>query len=156
MFHEMGHNHQHPDWTFRGTGEVTCNLFTLYVMETVCMAATGHKATQPEATRQRILRHRAAGRPFTAWKSQPFLALIMYRQLAEAFGWKAYRRVFAEYRDLKASERPKSDAEKRDQRMVRFSRTVGRDLGPFFDDWGVPVSDAAKRSVADLPRWMPR
>ena len=27
FFHELGHNHQRPDWTFDGTGEVTCNLF---------------------------------------------------------------------------------------------------------------------------------
>ncbi|MHC4958368.1 MAG: M60 family metallopeptidase [Planctomycetota bacterium] len=156
MFHEMGHNHQHRDWTFQGTGEVTCNLFTLYVMETVCTAATGHKATQPEATRQRIARHRSGGRPFTAWKSQPFLALIMYRQLRAAFGWEAFKKVFAEYRDLEAADRPGDDAAKRDQWMMRFSRTVGRNLGPFFDDWGVPVSEAAKKAVADLPAWMPR
>jgi hypothetical protein len=31
------------------------------------------------------------------------------------------------------------------------SRAVGRDVGPFFDLWGVPVSDAAKESIAGLP-----
>ncbi|NDE99992.1 MAG: hypothetical protein EB034_17215, partial [Verrucomicrobia bacterium] len=29
--HELGHNHQVGEWTFEGTGEVTCNLFTMYV-----------------------------------------------------------------------------------------------------------------------------
>ena len=36
LFHEVGHNHQSPDWTFDGTVEVTVNLFTLYVFEFQC------------------------------------------------------------------------------------------------------------------------
>lgn len=29
IFHEMGHNMQRGWWTFDGTGEVTCNIFSL-------------------------------------------------------------------------------------------------------------------------------
>jgi len=36
LFHELGHNHQKGDWTFSGTVEVTCNLFALYIIDTVC------------------------------------------------------------------------------------------------------------------------
>lgn len=155
MFHEMGHNHQAPDWTFRGAGEVTCNLFTLYVLETVCGGAAGHEAVSEQATRDRVEQYAASGRDFELWKRRPFLALVMYRQLREAFGWEAFRKVFAEYRSLPPHVRPKTDAEKRDQWLVRFSRTVGRDLGPFFDSWAIPVSEAARREVAGLPAWMP-
>ncbi|MEX0742171.1 MAG: M60 family metallopeptidase, partial [Phycisphaeraceae bacterium] len=35
FYHEIGHNHQSPEWTFDGTVEVTVNLFTLYVYEKV-------------------------------------------------------------------------------------------------------------------------
>lgn len=38
-YHEIGHNHQSGDWTFDGTVEVTVNLFTLYILETVCGVA---------------------------------------------------------------------------------------------------------------------
>jgi len=155
MFHEMGHNHQHRDWTFGGTVEVTCNLFSLYVLETVVKTPQGHKATSNQSTANWIARYQKAGRPFAMWKSSPFLALVMYRQLKDAFGWKAYKKVFAEYRDLPKSERPKTDAQKRDQWMVRFSMTVGKNLGPFFEWWNVPVSAEAKRTVAHLPKWMP-
>jgi hypothetical protein len=155
MFHEMGHNHQSGDWTFHGTGEVTVNLFTLYVLDTVCTDATGHQATSAEATRKWIERYRAGGNDFAMWKREPFLALVMYRQLQDAFGWEAYRKVFAEYRALPRQQRPRTNAEKRDQWLVRFSRTVGRDLGPFFGSWGVPTSAEARRSIAHLPPWMP-
>ena len=79
----------------------------------------------------------------------------MYVQLQEAFGWDTYIRVFAEYRDTPPDRSPKTDAQKRDQWMVRFSLAAKRNLGPFFDAWGVPVSNEAKASIANLPEWMP-
>jgi hypothetical protein len=156
LFHEMGHNHQSPDWTFDGTGEVTVNLFTLYVYETVCNRPTGqHPALNGDERAKKLAKYFADGAKFDDWKRDPFLALIMYMQLEEAFGWDAFKNVFAEYGDLPDAERPKTDDEKRDQWMVRFSRQVGRNLGPFFEVWGVPVSDDARAAIADLPDWMP-
>ncbi len=155
LFHELGHNHQQREWTFSGTGEVTCNLFSLYICESVCglPMSTGHDALKrPEET---IGKHLALGAKFDRWKSEPFVALMMYIQLRESFGWEAFKQVFAEYRDLPRSERPKDDDESRDQWMVRFSRTVSRNLGPFFETWGVPTSKSARDSIADLPVWMP-
>ena len=154
LFHEIGHNHQHPDWTFDGTGEVTVNLFTLYIIETVVGRVPGYKVRWTDDELFEIFRkHRTAGAPFQKWKSDPFLALAMYVQLQKEFGWDAFKKVFAEYRDLPQNERPRNDDEKRDQWMVRFSKTVGKDLGPFFQAWGVPVSTAARNSIRNLPPW---
>jgi hypothetical protein len=156
MFHELGHNHQSADWTFDGTGEVTVNLFTMYVLDTVCTdRGKMHKAMSGESRAKMEAKFRANGSRFEDWKRDPFLALIMYKQLQEAFGWDAYKKVFAEYRALKPNERPKSDDEKRDQFMIRFSRAVGKNLGPFFKNWSIPVSEDALRSIQDLPVWMP-
>ncbi len=55
---------------------------------------------------------------------------------------------------LKQDERPRDDREKRDQWMVRMSRATGRNLGPFFERWGVATSEAARASVKELPEWM--
>ncbi len=52
-------------------------------------------------------------------------------------------------------ELPKNDDEKRDQWMVRLSKTAGKNLGPFFQAWGVPVSQAAPDEIKKLPAWMP-
>lgn len=155
LFHELGHNHQAPEWTFEGTGEVTCNLFALYVLETVCgfRGIGGHDALAERGAKAAA--HVAAGAPFAAWKADPFLALATYVHLIEGFGWAPFREVFAAYRALPDAERPKDDAAKRDAWMVRFARAVGRDLGPFFVAWGVPTSEAARASIRDLPAWMP-
>ncbi len=157
LFHELGHNHQSPDWTFEGTGEVTVNLFTLYVLDKVCRIPPERtrKELSKEGRAEALRRFFSSGAKFEVWKSDPFLALIMYVQIQEAFGWDAFRKVFAEYRQLSPNERPKNDDEKRDQWLIRLSRTVGRNLARFFDTWGIPVSEQAKQAVADLPEWMP-
>ena len=90
-----------------------------------------------------------------AWKKDPFLALFMYCQLREAFGWEPFKKVFAEYRALPPKERPQEDVDKRDQWLIRFSRAVGKDLGPFFEEWGVRTSQTARDSLKDLPTWLP-
>lgn len=155
LYHELGHNHQSSDWTFDGTGEVTVNLFSMYILETACEKpmGSGHDALAQRA--KMIQRHVEKGRSFDHWKSDPFLALVMYQQLREAFGWDAYKAVFQTYRKLPDAERPRTEEQKRDQWMVRFSRQVGKNLGPFFEAWGVPTSEAARASIKDLPSWMP-
>lgn len=155
MFHEMGHNHQSGLWTFGGTGETTVNLFTVYVLETVVGSTGGHGGIDPRKQAQKLRAYLDKGADFNQWRRDPFLSLHMYLQLKQAFGWDAYKKVFAQYRALPGKERPRNDDQKRDQWMVRFSRAVGRDLGPFFQKWGVPTSEAARQAIADLPVWLP-
>ncbi|QOJ01570.1 MAG: hypothetical protein HRU70_14215 [Phycisphaeraceae bacterium] len=157
IYHELGHNHQEPEWTFDGTVEVTCNLFTLYILERVCgipPAQTGR--VLGDAGKRLMGKHLAGGARFEVWKQDPFVALQMYAQVQEAFGWDPIKAVIAEYRALPPGERPRTEEQKRDQWMVRLSRAVGRDLGPFFVAWGVPTGDAARASIAGLPGWMPQ
>jgi hypothetical protein len=79
----------------------------------------------------------------------------MYDQLRAEFGWGMYKKVFAEYRDLSRSERPKSDQDKRDQWMLRVSKMVGKNLAPFFEAWSVPITPGVAEQLSDLPGWMP-
>jgi hypothetical protein len=155
LLHELGHNHQSGDWTFEGTTEVTCNLFALHAIDTICTPEPGHRGhdavDKPPSVKDYIKR----GAKFEEWKKDPFLALQMYVELEKAFGWKTFQKVFAEYRALPKDERPKNDDEKRDQWMVRFSRACGHNLGPFFQTWGIPTSETARKSIANLPEWLP-
>jgi hypothetical protein len=158
-FHEFGHNHQSRQWTYQGTGEVTCNLFSLYTIEKACSGSNPHRAMDPKKRKARLEQYLANGADFEVWKKDPFLALTMYVQLQEAFGWQPFMELFADYRkdpipNEKGKRRP-SDGQVRDEWMVRYSNHVGRNLGPFFEHWGVPVSGTARESVAHLPRWMP-
>ncbi|MDB6071983.1 MAG: hypothetical protein JWL81_3154, partial [Verrucomicrobiales bacterium] len=156
-FHELGHNHQSSDWTPDGTGEVTCNIFTLYVFDKVCglppdKAREGFSKQDIQNT---VRKHLAVGGTLEHWKSDAFLALTIYVQLQQEFGWDAFQKVFAEYRDLPAAQRPRTDEEKHSQFMTRFSKVTGKNLAPFFKAWGLPISEDALAETAKLPQWFP-
>lgn len=156
FFHELGHNHQKSEWTPEGTGEVTCNIFSMYIMETVCGQPKGaHGAMAPDKRKENMRKYFGGGADFAMWKKDPFLALILYYQLAEGFGWKPFTRVFAEYRDMPAAQKPKTEIDKHSQFMVRFSRAVNKNLGPLYMAWNIPVSDEAVASLKNLQPWLP-
>jgi hypothetical protein len=159
LFHELGHNHQEKAWTFAGTGEVTVNLFSLYLCETLCGRgidrAWGGNVVR---AKQRFARHRRDGtKPWLGdgGKEDLALRLYLYVQLQQAFGWRAFTDVFAEYRTLTKEQLPTDDAARRDEWLIRMSRRVQKNLGPFFVGWGLETSDEARRAVADLPEWLP-
>ena len=158
FYHEIGHNHQKGAWTFEGTGEVTNNVFALYCFEAALgkPKIIGHTAVTEEAQKEHWLKHKKEGAPFAAWKKDPFRALTTYIQLIDGFGWDAVKKYFDSYNDSSFGPLPATDDEKRDQFMVRYSKITNKNLGPFFDAWGIPVSSGAKESISKLEAWMPR
>ena len=130
VFHEIGHNHQEKDWTYQGMGEVTVNLFSMYVYDSLHPGAKQHGQVEPDRINQMIQQFEKTGR-----RDGPWVNLIPYIQLKREFGWDSFKEVFAEYRSLEKSQRPKSDLEKRSQWLIRFSNQVERNLTPLFDYW---------------------
>jgi hypothetical protein len=157
-FHELGHNHQSQDWTFDGAGEATGNLFALYVLEKVCGKAIDDDERFLQGARDAAWRDHVEGHDasFDRWKGNPLLALMLYIDVQQEFGWEPFQKAFREYRSLKDHERPKNDDEKRDQWLVRLSRACDADLSFLFSAWGVPVSDAARGAAAALKPWRPQ
>ena len=154
IFHEIGHNHQRPMWALPGTGETTCNLWSLYLYETIIgkSSENTHRAVRALNRRQNFMKYISGGKNFEKdWNV--WTALETFMQLQEAFGWEAYQEVFDEYNKLENSERPKEQQDKNDEWMVRFSKTVGRNLGPFFRAWNIPVTEKALAEVSQLPDW---
>ncbi|HEY1084606.1 MAG TPA: M60 family metallopeptidase, partial [Prosthecobacter sp.] len=155
--HEIGHNHQRGDFTFDGTGEVTNNVLGMYVYHSVLKKdwLIGHPAISAEQRKLHIAKIKGAEDKWAVWKSSPFVALTTYIQLVQAFGWESWRAYLYSFANAEFGPAPKSDDEKRDQFLVRYSKITGKNLGPFFDAWGIPVSSQAKASVAHLQPWMP-
>ncbi len=154
FFHELGHNHQRPEWVLAGTTEISVNIFSMYCFEKVCgLPRHGHNAMN-DAKREEALKT-FFNDPTMAWTSKPFTGLIFYDQLVEGFGWDTFHQIFIEYRDLPKAERPKNDDEKRDQWLVRFSQMTGKNFGPFFTAWRISTSETARNSITNLPVWLP-
>ena len=158
FYHEIGHNHQRGDFTFDGTGEVTNNVIGMYCYEAVLQKdwLIGHTAITEEARSEHIQKIKKASNKWQVWKSEPFTALTTYIQLMQEFGWESWRKYLYSFDDPKFGPAPKGDDERRDQFLVRYSKIANKNLGPFFDAWGIPVSSAAKAEVSKLDPWMPK
>lgn len=154
FWHEIGHNHQRPEWTFAGAGEVTCNLFSLFVEEKIRGI---HPQDHPwMSDHRKNVRDYLSHPDFEAWKKNPGIGLCFFVNLQAAFGWEAFRKVFASYVDPAGQPLPKTDEEKRDQWLIRLSRATGKNLAAYFAMWSIPVSEAARREVSALPVWQPQ
>ncbi|KAM5204962.1 TRPM8 channel-associated factor 2-like isoform 1-T2 [Hipposideros larvatus] len=150
--HELGHNQQRHGWEFPPhTTEATCNLWSVYVHETVLgiPRAQAHPALSPPKREERIKEHLEKGAPLCNWNM--WTALETYLQLQEAFGWEPFTQLFAEYQTL--SDIPKDNAGKMNLWVKKFSEKVQKNLVPFFEAWGWPVQKEVADSLAYLPQW---
>ena len=153
-FHELGHNHQRGWWTFDGDVEVSVNIMSNFSLETAVSAPSpsgwGYSVA-PSAVYERA---KADIAPGGTYSSKPYRWSFWF-QLADGFGWDAYRAVFRsyEYDKLNAPDRlPKTDADEKSQWLVRFSTEVGRDLSPRIPEPGaasdlVPAGDLGEEGV---------
>jgi hypothetical protein len=160
FFHEIGHNMQNLDWVFGGTTEVSCNFFSLYMFDRLLGGRDdAHTGVSNKETQDMMKKYFSEGADYEKWKKNPFLGLIMFRQLQEAFGWETFKKFFRECHTLAAIDQAgtyaKTDVQKRDLWAGLFSRAAGRNVAPFFEKWGIPISDAAKKDLSSLPEWMP-
>ncbi|XP_073892310.1 TRPM8 channel-associated factor 2 isoform X5 [Macaca fascicularis] len=150
--HELGHNQQRHGWEFPPhTTEATCNLWSVYVHETVLgiPRAQAHEALSPPEREKRIKAHLGKGAPLCGWNV--WTALETYLQLQEAFGWEPFTQLFAEYQTL--SHLPKDNTGRMNLWVKKFSEKVKKNLVPFFEAWGWPVQKEVADSLASLPEW---
>lgn len=154
-FHEVGHNHQWLPWVLQGTTESSVNLWSVYVSETLfgIPRASAHPSITKAMRTQRLQAYIAGGRKYATWGTDAWLPLEMYLQLQEGFGWTPYMSVFADYNAQPVAMAATTDQERVDQWVLRFSQKVGKNLGPFFTSWGLPVSASILAQISSLPAW---
>lgn len=156
FFHEFGHNHQHDLWALPGTGETTCNLWSVYLFEewTGKSRDGAHPDVHPLRRQQLRRAYFDGGRDFASgWNV--FTALDCYLLIQEKFGWEPFRAVFAEYNRLPEAGWPRTQQEKNDQWVLRLSKACGANLAPYYEAWNLPLSASVKAGLAGLPEWMP-
>ncbi|XP_061494096.1 TRPM8 channel-associated factor homolog isoform X2 [Rhineura floridana] len=145
--HELGHNQQKSGWEFPPhTTEATCNLWSVYVNETVLNIPRerAHPELELSLRKERIenyIQHGAQLMDFTVWT-----ALEPYLQLQEAFGWEPYIRIFAGYQTM--GDIPDDNKAKMNLWAERFSQQVNKNLGPFFAAWGWPIEAELSEKLA--------
>ncbi|XP_034292522.1 TRPM8 channel-associated factor homolog [Pantherophis guttatus] len=151
--HELGHNQQKSGWNFPPhTTEATCNLWSVYVNETVLSISReiAHPELQLHARKERIENYIRNGANLNDFEI--FTALEPYLQLQEAFGWDSYIHILAKYQTM--SNIPDDNRYKMNLWAETFSQEVNRNLAPFFKTWGWPIEDTVSENLAlSYPAW---
>ncbi|XP_028817986.1 TRPM8 channel-associated factor homolog [Denticeps clupeoides] len=150
--HELGHNQQRGVWEFPPhTTECTCNLWSVYVHETVLGLdrARAHENMSLQYRSARAQQYAMGGRRLEQWDM--WTALETYMQLQDQFGWDAFKKVFSTYHQMQGV--PQDNSGKMNVYAETFSRVVGRNLAGFFKAWGWPIDSAVEGRLSDLPEW---
>lgn len=156
-FHELGHRHQFWPFDFGGLGEVTCNLYTMYVFDKVLHKGLYNhpNIASKQAVVQNVKKYLNDSPSFQKFQSDPFLALKMYIEIIENLGWESIEEVFKTYRKLPNAQYPKTEPQKIDYWFTCLSNASHKNMTAFFDKWQIPVSQATKQSVSQYPTWLP-
>ncbi len=167
-YHELGHEMQRrPDkawgwnnpYTFDGDVEVTVNIFANAALEALNPGNTVDGwgwSSYPDLVMERAITSVAAGGVFDFKDPYPF-----YFQLADGFGWEAYRTVFETYHDDVLNDvgaLPLGGTAEKTEWLMRWSQSVNYDMRCYMVDiWGLQVSlTAAQTAILDaLPCWLP-
>lgn len=150
--HELGRNQQRQEWEFPPhTTEATCNLWCVYVHETVLGIPRGRAniALWPPVREKRVRIYLSKGPNLKNWNA--WTALETYLQLQEAFGWEPFIRLFTEYRNQ--TNLPTDNVDKMNLWVKMFSHQVKKNLAPFFEAWAWPIQKELATSLAYLPEW---
>ncbi|XP_072003755.1 TRPM8 channel-associated factor homolog [Engystomops pustulosus] len=150
--HELGHNQQRGVWELPPhTTEATCNLWSVYVHETVLGIPRdkAHPDLKPDKREDRIQQYMKNGANLNDWNV--WTALETYLQLQEGFGWSPFKRVFAEYQIM--TNVSNHNNVKMNLWAEKFSEAVNKNLAPFFKAWGWPIDEETSKKLSTLSAW---
>lgn len=149
FFHELGHNHQRTTWSFDGQTEVTCNLFSLYVMEKLVgkPPGKGHPAMEKI---DELLAKRFGAEP----NKGPFEQLATFVVLIRAHGWGPLRETLRSYA---ATPTPKGATKEQLQSIfaARYGQAAKADVSAYFEKMGYHLEPAAKTALQGYPVFKP-
>lgn len=151
LWHEIGHTYESIINSFPGTAETITNISSLAVQD-----GLGFGSRWDESTADFERYFASDDRDWHAANDR--VRLLAWEQLRRAFGDGFLPRFFAALRAEAAVENPHvlTTDDKHALFVTVASRVADRDLGPFFDALGFPVSDATRAAIDAFPELQQR
>lgn len=149
LWHEIGHTYQTPTYTWTGMIETSVNVGPLHIQD-----ALGFPVKLDEKGYQDLY-DQFFGRPVDQRDIDAGgdMRLLMIDQLRRAFGGSALPRVNQHLRvRLASGEQINATSDSRKQAFATSAaQALGRDLRPFFEQFGFPLDAASRAVMAELP-----
>lgn len=139
VFHEAGHHHQQFLWTWSTCTEVTVNIYSLAAKRAIHPTAQG-LGTSDWNTIMDYLALPQASKNFNASSVALFTRLGMFHQLWIMHGDSFYHTLHKRIR----AEAPSASGDEAEMRlfMLMSCQITGHNLGQFFRNWGLNVSQS--------------
>ncbi len=162
IWHETGHTNQQPSWRWGAIGEISVNIFSLYVQEKFEQPGPLNKpnsATQGMTLAENIQRYLAL--PDKDYNNHQktdnnplFTKMYMFWQLKEAYGWQLIQNIHRYFRENPSDGG--TDQDKIDRFILASSTLSGNDLRPFFIKWGLKIGTETNTKIAALKLPLPK
>ncbi|WP_267226107.1 M60 family metallopeptidase [Dyella silvae] len=158
IWHELGHAHQQESWTWDSVTEVSTNIFSLYVQEKMGLPSRldvpeedgrSPRDRAKDYLAQPSRNYLAGEEDESAEWNDPFIKLVMFDELRQAYGWDLYKDVFKYYREHPLSD-DATNQEKADQFAVVLCKLTSADLRPFLERWGFHLGPQAMRAIDNM------
>ncbi|WP_195572187.1 M60 family metallopeptidase [Paenibacillus sp. 1001270B_150601_E10] len=150
-WHELGHEYQQSAWTWGDVGEVTVNIFSLFLQEKFGNPSELLKEKDGKTYYERAMEFLNSNDPSKRYgQIDNYDRLVLFKQLQLAYGWELYTDLFTTYREMPKTALPKNNQEQIDLFAVTASKLAQEDLTEFFTKWAVGLSDAGKAKIEAL------
>ena len=148
-WHEPGHTRQQPAWMWHKLTEVTTDLYSMYVAR--AFGNDSRLDTQGYYNQAQNFRNQA-NRNYDEIANN-YVKLVMFWQLALAFGDNFYPRLHQIYRALPNDQVPSGDSGEIGKQLFIYiaSLAADRNLRPFFEAWGIVPSTTTINRILHLP-----
>ena len=165
IWHETGHTHQQNSWTWDSIGEISVNLFSLYVQEKFGLPSNlakvegGETLTNFEKARKYIANPNKNYLVSNeeADYNELFSKLVMFHQLKSVYGWDSIKKVHQYFRQRPYVDvEDETDADKANKFVYAMCIVTKNNLIPFFKRWGLNVDSATAAKIKGLNLPMPK
>ncbi|WP_342275855.1 M60 family metallopeptidase [Spiroplasma endosymbiont of Nebria brevicollis] len=146
LWHEIGHTYQNPGYKFDGFTEVTVNINSFSIQEQLGFKNRVFASPDVVNAIKNFIKSPNPNKSIESLDDWGKLGLFL--QLHMAYGKSFFPSLNQMYRLLNPEQKPKSNEQKYQLFIEMTSKLVNRNLTPFFEKWGIKVSDNTKKIVS--------
>jgi len=157
IWHETGHTHQQKSWTWESIGEISVNIFSLYVQEKFGLpsrlgtAEDGEIITFDKARKYLANPNKNYLEKNKADYNELFSKLAMFHQLKTVYGWDSIKKLHQYFRkNPYIYNENETDQDKTNKFIYAMCLITKNNLIPFFKKWGLNVDSVTTGKIKGL------
>jgi hypothetical protein len=163
IWHETGHTQQQNSWTWGSIGEVSVNLFSLYVQEKFKEPTRlkGLEDGETLSTFEKAKLYVANPKANYLFENEKdynelFTKLVLFHQLKTVYGWSFIKKLHQYFRkQAYVQNDSETDQQKVDKFIYASCVVTQNNLLPFFKKWGLRPSAASAQKINALNLKLP-